>query len=87
MESELNTWAHMLGLTDAQLFEDPAPYHWNAVLAYVANLGWGLQRDLTDAQYAAGQDLFRYTHALINVPYRQGGPITLPGWMTPPGIL
>lgn len=82
-----DTWAGMLGRTEDQLFRTPAPYTWNAVLAYAASKGWGLQQHLSQAQYIAGEALFRYTSALINVPFIQGGPITLPNWMLLPAFI
>lgn len=82
-----DTWARMLGQTEDQLSGRPAPYVWNAVLAYAASKGWGLQQDLTQAQYVAGQALLRYRTALINVPFIRGGPITLPNWMLLPAFI
>lgn len=82
-----DTWGRMLGQTGDQLSGRPAPYSWIAILAYAANKGWGLQQDLTQAQYVAGQALFRYTSALIDVPFIRGGPITLPNWMLLPAFL
>ena len=77
-------WPGMLRLSWAQLVRKPAPYTWNAVLAYAASIGWGLQQGLTEAQYMVGQDLFRYSTALKNPGFIRGGPITLPAWMALP---
>ena len=82
-----DTWARMLGQTKEQLSGRPAPYTWNAILAYAASQGWGLQQDLTQAQYVAGQALLRYTTALINVPFVREGPIKLPNWMLLPAFI
>lgn len=76
----------MLGQGNLRLVEQPAPYHWNAVLAYAAGLGWGLQQHLTAAQYSEGKDLFRYTQALTNVGFQRGGPIEMPIWLSPPSV-
>lgn len=64
-----DTWTHMMGESTANLEALPGAYAWNAVLAYAADQGWGIQQDLTTAQYAAGTDLFRYQTALRNVPF------------------
>ena len=78
----------MLRLPARQLSRQPAPYTWNAVLAYAASIGWGLRAGLTMPQYIAGQGLFQYSEALINIPFARGGPITLPGPMQlPPGFV
>lgn len=77
----------MLSLTTIELANLPAPYAWNAVSAYAADLGWGLLENLTPAQYSAGNNLFWYSTALKNVPFFQGGPIVLSEWMElPPGL-
>lgn len=80
-------WRNMLRLPANELSRRPAPYTWNAVLAYAASIGWGLQQGLTQAQYIAGQELFRYSTALKNPPIIRGGPISLPAWMgLPAGV-
>lgn len=78
-------WRNMLQLSAPELTRRPAPYTWNAVLAYAASIGWGIQQGLTQAQYIAGQELFRYSTALLNPPFIRGGPITLPARMGLPG--
>lgn len=77
----------MLGQSADNLLWKPAPYSWNAVLAYAASKGWGLQEDLTTPQYVAGEALFRYRSALLNVPFIRGGPITLPNWVILPNAI
>ena len=79
-----DTLADILNENYEHIGSTPAPYVWNAVLAYAADLGWGLDRGLSHEQYVAGQNLFRDTPALINVPFARGGPIRLPLWMLLP---
>ena len=82
-----NTWPVMLAKRAIELEQAPAPYMWNAILAYAASLGWGVQQGLNAVQYFHGVDLFRYKGALKSPPFVRGGPITLPAWMQlPPPI-
>lgn len=78
----------MLGKDIEQLALHPAPYTWNGILAYLADLGWGIQYGLEDAEYIAGQNLFRDQPVLEDVPFRRGGPFVLPpnwlNWLLPP---
>lgn len=88
-ETDLNqatpeTWGGAIGLTAEFAEIVPGPYVWNAVLAYVADLGWGVSALLTQAEYIAGRNLFQYSQGLINVPFVRGGPITLPTWLSLP---
>ena len=80
-----DSWVGMIAMTAGQLAYLPAPYAWNAVLAYVADLGWGLKHDLTWAQYSQGRDIFVFSEELQNIPFAQGGPLTLPTWLCLPG--
>lgn len=73
-----DTWSGAMGMTAEYAELLPAPYVWNAVLAYVADLGWGVSPLLTQARYITGRNLFRYLPALNNKPFVLGGPITLP---------
>lgn len=78
----------MLSSSEAELSRKPAPYAWNAVLAYAASIGWGLQSGLTEQEYIEGKDLFRYSTALKNPAFTRGGPVTLPPWMgLPPDFI
>ena len=83
-----DSWRDLMTSTESELSENPAPYTWNAILAYAATLGWGLREGLTPEEYYSGRDLFRYTQALINVPFIRGVPLTLSDWYAlPPEII
>ena len=77
-------WPGAVSQRAAQIIGQLALYAWHAVLAYAADLGFGLQTGLTRAQYVVGQDLFWYKPTLINVPFLRDGPIQLPLWMMLP---
>lgn len=74
----------MLAATWDALAYRPGPTSYNAILAYAADLGWGLKRDLTDEQYIAGEDLMERNPALKTSIFVKGGPIVLPAWLSPP---
>lgn len=81
-----DTWTRMLERPAAELGGTPAPYAWNAILAYASSLGWGLRYGLTDDEYIQGENLFWYSTELIDPGFVRGGPVTLPWWIQfPPG--
>ena len=79
-----DSWEGMLVMTAGRLAELPAPYAWNAVLAYAADVGWGVRPNLLPAQYLAGQNLLSFSEDIQHPPFLRGGPIVLPTWLTLP---
>ena len=68
----------MMTQTAAAVSHRPAPYSFNAILAYAATLGWGINKDATPDQIRLGRDLFWYETGIKSYPFIRGGPITLP---------
>ena len=83
-----DSWRRMLTTPQQYLVHKPGPTSWNAILAYVADKGWGLKQNLSPPEYQDGVNLLKFVGGpLINIPFQRVGPGTLPDWMTLPEIV
>lgn len=81
-------WEEMYEMSAAELATHPAPYTWMAVLLYAADLGWGLNPELTEEQYATGVNLWLYDARIMSYqmqPLPEPAGAQLPGVVNGPG--
>ena len=48
----------------------PGPYLWHAILAFIADLGWGIRQDRTQQLLLDADELLENNAALAEVPYQ-----------------